>query len=286
MDWFRRQRRVKRVVPAEDKPPLLAPPPDGPPPDPPGVPVEVQADSATHALPFSLPQPFQVQIANPPPAPASVLIPQPLEVRVSAPPAPEVKPDAATHAFLLAEFGYITQTAFQSTEDRARVSGFFLTASSAVVAAVVGAKLDASPAAWFYAAFSLVFSVVIALGWLTILELAQLRAAWLSSVQAMNQIKAYYMERCDERARDAFAWLPKTVPPAFKPRSVAFLMFLSVAVVNFGLTVGLSEFAMLWQTGGVVRDEALQRGLVIGVVAGLVLAALQFLSYLSALSKD
>ena len=225
--------------------------------------------------------------ANPPPSPASVLIPQPLEVRLAAAlPPPKDQPDEATHAFLLAEFNYITHTAFQSTEDRARVSGFFLTASSAVVAAVLGAKLEANPTIWFYAAFCLIFGVVIGLGWLTILELAQLRAAWLESVRAMNAIKAVYMARYGEEADKVFLWHPKTMPKRFKLRSVAFLLFASVVVVNSGLTIGLTEFAMLWRTGALVQDEALRQGAGIGAVAALVLTALQLLSYLYFLGKD
>ena len=221
---------------------------------------------------------------NPPPSPASVRVPQPLDVRVSE--SPEMSLDNATREFLLAEFGYITQTAAQSTEDRARVANFYFVTAAAVVGAVLGFKLDTNPTAWFYAAFSLVFTVLISLGWLTILQLAQLRAAWLESVRAMNQIKAYYMERCDERARAAFRWTDTTKPPALKPRSVAFLMFVSVAVVNFALTLGLSAFLTLARNPNALSGGGLTPGLGLGALAGLVLAALQYLSYRSALGKD
>ncbi|MCW5848646.1 MAG: hypothetical protein KIT87_00920 [Anaerolineae bacterium] len=286
MDWFRRQRRAKTVSPAQDEMPALPPPSESTPLPESEAPTEAEADPMAEALPFGVPQPFQVEIANLPPAPASVLIPQPLDVRLTTPPPPEVKPDAATHAFLLAEFGYITQTAFQSTEDRARVANFYFVTAAAVVGAVLGFKLDTSPTPWFFWAFSLIFAVLIALGWLTILQLAQLRAAWLESVRAMNQLKTYYMDRCDEKARAAFRWTDATRPPALKPRSVAFLMFVSVVVINFALTLGLSGFLTLALNPASLTAGGLTPGVVIGAVVGLALAYAQYWTYRRFLAWD
>ena len=288
MDWFRRQRRAKTVVPTEDTLdtlPALVPPPEDTPLPLDEAHTEAVADPAAQALPFSVPQPFQVEIANLPPAPASVLIPQPLDVRLTSLPS-EAKPDEATHAFLLAEFGYITQTAFQSTEDRARVANFYFVTAAAVVGAVLGFKLDTNPTPWFYAAFSLIFGVLIVLGWLTILQLAQLRAAWLESVKAMNQLKAYYMDRCDEKARAAFRWTDATRPPALKLRSVAFLMFVSVTVINFALTLGLSGCLTLALNPAALTAGGLTPGVVSGAVVGLALAYAQYYTYRRFLAAD
>lgn len=284
MDWFRRQRRAKTVSPAQDEMPALAPPLESTPLPEPEAKAEAEDNLVAQALPFNVPQPFQVEIANLPPTPASVLIPQPLDVRVSE--SPEVKPDSATHAFLLAEFGYITQTAFQSTEDRARVANFYFVAAAAVVGAVLGFKLDTSPTPWFYWAFSLIFTVLIALGWLTILQLAQLRAAWLESVRAMNQIKTYYIDRCDEKARAVFRWTDATRPPALKPRSVAFLMFVSVAIINFALTLGLSGFLTLALNPTSLTTGGLTPGVVVGLIIGLALAYAQYWTYRRFLAWD
>src|SRR5512141_1827517 len=80
---------------------------------------------------------------------------------------------------LQAELDYITQTAFQANEDRARVSSFYLVAVGSLVAALFGTQfvdqnLDPRLIA---GAFCSLFFVLTALGTLTTLQLARLRAA-------------------------------------------------------------------------------------------------------------
>src|SRR5512142_2460892 len=76
---------------------------------------------------------------------------------------------------LRAELEYISQTAFQANEDRARVSSFYLVAVGSLIAALFSTQLlerniDARLIPWTFCAL---FFVLTVLGTLTILQLAR-----------------------------------------------------------------------------------------------------------------
>ena len=145
---------------------------------------------------------------------------------------------------LKAELGYITQTAFQANEDRARVSSFYLVAVGSLVAALFSTQLlerNINPAvlAW---AFSGLFLVLTILGTLTTLQLSRLRAAWYDSMRAMNQLKDYWMQTSKEKdLKKAFRWDTGTLPPKYKTNSVSYYQTLEVALLS-GLTFGASVY--------------------------------------------
>lgn len=153
---------------------------------------------------------------------------------------------------LIAEFNYIADNVFQANEDRARVSSYYFVTAAAVVAAIVGVKLD-SASVGVYWGLALMFAVLSAIGLFTLLQLARLRIAWNDSVKAMNRVMKYYIEHASANdLPDAFEWYqPNTIPSPDRVRSKAFLLALSVITICFGTTsasvvyTGLGIFAAI-----------------------------------------
>ncbi len=145
---------------------------------------------------------------------------------------------------LKAELEYITQTAFQANEDRARVSSFYLVAVGSLVAAVFSTQLvdrNIDPRL-IAGTFCVLFLVLTILGTLTTLQLARLRAAWYDSAVAMNQLKDYWLRHSkDKGLKQAFHWDTGTLPPKYKLNSVSYYQMLEVALLS-GLTFGAAVY--------------------------------------------
>ncbi|MDR3575912.1 MAG: hypothetical protein P4L50_18775 [Anaerolineaceae bacterium] len=139
---------------------------------------------------------------------------------------------------LLAEYTYIAQTAFQAGEDRARVTSFYLVSVGTLVAAFLSSQLQKGLQPAVFGAFSALFFVLSLAGVFTILQLGRLRGSWHESVQAMNQIKEFYIRRLpDEGLEQAFRWRDSTIPARYKPWSLSFMLVGQVALLD-GATLG------------------------------------------------
>jgi hypothetical protein len=146
--------------------------------------------------------------------------------------------------FIVAEFNYIAQTAFQANEDRARVSEFFLISFGTFLAALFSSQLSVMEPRLVHTLFSILFIVVAFLGLLTTLELSRLRLAWLESVRSMNSMKDYLI-RNHPTLNECFPWRTETVPKPFKPWSVGFMKALQVSILS-GVSIGAAvTFTML-----------------------------------------
>ncbi len=154
------------------------------------------------------------------------------------------KSDPSSEELMLAELNYISQTAFQANEDRARVTSFYLVAVGSLVAALFSTqffnqKFDPQVVAL---AFSGLFFVLTLLGTLTTLQLSRLRAAWYDSMLAMNQLKEHWLRRSkDKSLPKAFRWDTSSLPPKYKLNSVSHYQTLEVALLS-GITFGASVF--------------------------------------------
>ncbi len=179
---------------------------------------------------------------------------------------------------LIAEFQYIAQTAFQANEDRARVSNFYFVTLAAAVAAIIGTKIEGTFTTGVYLGFSIMFAVLSAVGLITLLQLARLRTAWTESARAMNIIKQYYLQQFpDAKLEKAFAWTMNTIPPVNKRKSVAFLLAISIMIVDaatiaaatiyLSLTLGASPMDQLW--------------LLIATLAGVIYFLVQYVWYMN-----
>ncbi len=131
---------------------------------------------------------------------------------------------------LRAEYDYIANTVFQANEDRARVSSFYFISVGSLVAAILGTQFAADNLRGVAVPFALLFAVMTALGALTLAQLARLRAAWHESVEAMNQIKGFYLRHHPE-LEPAFKWRGGSIPPTDKPNSIANLIALEVRLL-------------------------------------------------------
>lgn len=168
---------------------------------------------------------------------------------------------------LVAEFKYITESAFQANEDRARVSQFFFVTFGTFIAAIFSTQLENVSLETIYTAFAIAFFVVTCLGGLTLLQLARLRAAWFECAWAMNQIKDVAIQ-AEPALAAYFRWTAQTLPPVFKPNSVGFYLALIVAILGgltmgsaitfFGLARGATEVPWGWAlSGGLLALAAL-----------------------------
>jgi len=174
-------------------------------------------------------------------------------------------PTNAPDEILTSEFNYIANTAFQSNEDRARATSFYLVTFGSFIAALVSAQLELAPgqASWLDWGFAGLFVALALMGLVTVLELARLRASWFESVQAMNAIKEYYIARHPDLA-EAITWRIKSaaMPRRLKLTSVGFLMALQVAFLG-GAALGAGVFFLVkaisgaaWFLPGIVSGVA------------------------------
>ena len=146
---------------------------------------------------------------------------------------------------LASEFDYIAQTAAQATEDRARVSSFYLIAVGSLIAAMFGTQLLElkSLPVTVNLMFGGLFLLLTLLGTSTIMQLARLRSAWYESMLAMNQLKDYMINENKPLAK-AFRWQSSTLPPKYKKNSVSYFQALEVALIS-GLMCGAALFFLL-----------------------------------------
>jgi hypothetical protein len=157
---------------------------------------------------------------------------------------PKTKPEFSSEELLKSEFEYISQTAFQANEDRARVSSFYLVAVGSLVAALFSTQLFNEKFDPQFVAFTFcgLFLVLTILGTLTTLQLARLRNAWYDSATAMNKLVAYWIKNAkDTSLKNAFHWDFSTLPKIYKTNSVSYYQTLEVALLS-GLTFGASIY--------------------------------------------
>ena len=145
---------------------------------------------------------------------------------------------------LMAEYEYIASTAHDANEDRSRVASFYFVSVGSIVAAILGTQFAKDNLKSVSVAFSILFFVLTLLGTLTIAQLARLRAAWHESIEAMNQIKDFYIKKFPD-TEPAFKWRIKTIPPTDKPFSIANLIALEVALLG-ALTTAAAFYFILF----------------------------------------
>ena len=150
---------------------------------------------------------------------------------------------------LIAEYEYVASTAHDANEDRSRVASFYFVSVGSIVAAILGTQFAKDNLKSVSVAFSILFFVLTLLGALTIAQLARLRAAWHESIQAMNQIKDFYIKKFPD-TEPAFKWRIQTIPPTDKPFSIANLIALEVALLG-ALTTAAAFYFILFALGEV-----------------------------------
>jgi hypothetical protein len=163
----------------------------------------------------------------------------------------EERPALSADEILKVEYEYIANTAFQANEDRARFSSFYFISVGSLVAAILGTQFAADNLKSVAILFFLLFLVMTGLGALTMGELARLRSAWHESVQAMNQVKDFYLKHHPE-LEPAFKWRGSTIPPTNKRYSIANLIAVEVALLG-SLTSAAAVYFLLLGIADSVR---------------------------------
>jgi hypothetical protein len=154
----------------------------------------------------------------------------------------DTAPRVELDELLASEYEYITQTASQANEDRARVASFYLIAVGSLVAALFGTQLFDTEkyTQTVKIMFSGLFVLLTLLGTSTIMQLARLRGAWYEAMLAMNQIKEFAMKQNPELT-DAFRWTKDNLPPKYKRGSVSYFQAVEVSLIS-GLMFGAAMF--------------------------------------------
>jgi len=154
----------------------------------------------------------------------------------------DTAPRVELDELLASEYEYITHTANQANEDRARVSSFYMIAVGSLVAALFGTQLFEMEkyTQTVKIMFSGLFVLLTLLGTSTIMQLARLRSAWYEAMLAMNQIKDFAMKQSPELIH-AFRWQTGTLPPKYKRDSVSYYRAVEVSLIS-GLMFGASMF--------------------------------------------
>jgi len=160
-----------------------------------------------------------------------------------------IKPKLNTDEILKAEYEYIATTIFQANEDRSRVASFYFVSVGSLVAAILSAIFSVNDLKNVSLAFSGLFVILTILGAVTLAQLARLRAAWHESVEALNEIKEYYIKH-NKEIEPAFKWRLKTLPPTDKPNSIANLMAVEVSLLG-AITSATSVYFLLTALGNI-----------------------------------
>lgn len=136
---------------------------------------------------------------------------------------------------LIAEFNYAMQTASQSNEDRVKIFQFVVANILTIAATLFFSEFAQSD---FKKLMAFVFLFFMVFGVISLLQLSRLRLAWIDSVKAMNKIKDYYITQ-NESLSEAFLWRTSTIPKAKKDLSLAYLLALSLMIIN-ALSTGIA----------------------------------------------
>jgi drug/metabolite transporter (DMT)-like permease len=153
------------------------------------------------------------------------------------PPGPDAQQGDFVHqAVELAGFHIHANAAFQANEDRARVSQFFFVTFGTFIAALFSTHISGIDLRQLFLSFGILFLLIALLGAMTMLQLTRLRLAWIESARAMNQIKDEAI-KINPNLTAYFRWTNETIPPAYKPRSVGWILAIMVALLS-GLAIG------------------------------------------------
>jgi len=175
------------------------------------------------------------------------------------------KPALNTDEILNSEYQYIAQNVFQSNEDRSRVTSFYFVSVGSFVAAILGTRFEPDQST-ISLAFFFLFTILTFMGALTIAQLARLRAAWHEAVEAMNQIKDYYIKHMPE-LEPAFKWRKRQIPPTNKPYSIANLMAVEVALLS-ALTTGAGIYFLMTYIG--ISNWVTWSAVIVSIIFGYV----------------
>lgn len=129
---------------------------------------------------------------------------------------------------LLEEFNYASVTAYQSMEDRARLSGFYyvlLGVLASGLAAIYQTSGGRNAIPYLLVGALLVVAAIVSVTFF--ITIIRLRQAYRESILCMNVIKEFYIQQFKQQMpaiENAFRWRLKTIPMGERIGSVTFMM--------------------------------------------------------------
>ena len=185
-------------------------------------------------------------------------------------------------SLLLEEFNYPSVTAYQSMEDRARISSFYylllgvLTSGLAAIYQFGGSLHN-------YAQPLVITLLVVAsiVSFTFFVIIIRLRQAYRESVICMNVIKEFYIQQFQQQmpgVEHAFRWRLKTIPTGERIGSVTFIMGYLIALMGSLCIAGAVFFCAYQLFSGFIA-------IIMGLVSFAVILGLHILYYRHSLSK-
>ena len=136
---------------------------------------------------------------------------------------------------LLEEFNYASLTAYQSMEDRARISGFYyvlLGVLASGLAAIYQLNQSGHAVPQFLVVGLLLVGAIVSISFF--ITIIRLRQAYRESLLCMNVIKEFYIQQFKQQMpaiEHAFRWRMETIPLGERIGSVTFMIsFLNVLI--------------------------------------------------------
>jgi len=148
---------------------------------------------------------------------------------------------------LLEEFNYASVTAYQSMEDRARVSNLYYVLLGALASGLAAIYQFGGSSHVNSEPLSIALLVLIGVLSFTFFEkIIRLRLAYLESLKCMNTIKEFYIKQFQQQMpqiETAFRWRQKTIPKGERFGSVTFVMSYPIALVG-SLCLGIAALVI------------------------------------------
>jgi hypothetical protein len=138
---------------------------------------------------------------------------------------------------LLEEFNYASLTAYQSMEDRARISGFYYLLLGILVSGLaavyqIGASTHTAIPQFLIVILLLIAAVVSVTFFIIIIRLRQ---AYRESIICMNVVKEFYIQQFKQQMpviERAFRWRLATIPLGERIGSVTFMIAYLIALIG------------------------------------------------------
>lgn len=141
-----------------------------------------------------------------------------------------------------------------------------MTAGTLIAAVAVPIEKDSL----YYTVFAILLSLLVFLGFTSLLKLVKLRLAWRGSVEAMCEIKEYYTKTFNNiKLEEAFLWKKEFIPFMGKKWTVAFLMALTIGSIS---AASASGAVLFW---GLATSDNIY--VIWSILVGLVIFATQIL---------
>lgn len=145
---------------------------------------------------------------------------------------------------LLEEFNYASLTAYQSMEDRARISSLYYLLLGALASGLLAIYQSGGSSHNYPQPLVVALLVLAGLLSLTFFEkIVRVRAAYRESLICMNVIKEFYIKQFEQdmpHIQQAFRWRLKTIPAGESIKSVTFAISALIALMGsicFGAAV-------------------------------------------------